>query len=61
MGHAISIALNCKTKKKVFCFDGDGSKAMHLGALSESAKNKNIIHGHLIMEVMSQLVVKKLH
>ena len=30
--------------KESFCFDGDGSMAMHLGALSESAKNKNIIH-----------------
>jgi len=46
MGHAISIASGIakKTKKKIFCFDGDGSISMHLGALLESAKNKNLVH-----------------
>ena len=45
MGHAISIASGIAKKlKEGFCFCGDGSMAMHLGALSESAKNKNIIH-----------------
>jgi phosphonopyruvate decarboxylase len=37
MGHASSIALGIaqqKPEKKVFCFDGDGSVLMHLGALA---------------------------
>ena len=46
MGHAVSIASGIakKTKKKILCFDGDGSIGMHLGALSESSKNKNLVH-----------------
>ena len=46
MGHAISIATGiafCK-KKKIFCFDGDGSSLMHLGAQANSSKLKNIVH-----------------
>jgi phosphonopyruvate decarboxylase len=37
MGHASSIALGIalqKPEKKIFCFDGDGSVLMHLGALA---------------------------
>jgi len=46
MGHAVSIAsgLAKKIKKKVFCFDGDGSFSMHLGSLMTTSKNKNLIH-----------------
>ena len=47
MGHTISIASGLalsKPKKKIFCFDGDGSFLMHLGASTTSAKLKNIIH-----------------
>ena len=46
MGHAISIAhgLAHNSKKKVLCFDGDGAITMHLGALTNSALNNNIIH-----------------
>lgn len=37
MGHASSVALGIaqqKPEKKIFCFDGDGSVLMHLGALA---------------------------
>jgi len=46
MGHAISIAhgLSLNSKKKVLCFDGDGAITMHLGALTNTALNNNIIH-----------------
>ena len=46
MGHAISVAVGVahNSKKKVYCFDGDGSVAMHMGALSVSSKQKNIVH-----------------
>ncbi len=47
MGHTISIASGIalsKPNKKIFCFDGDGSFLMHLGASTTSAKLKNIIH-----------------
>ena len=46
MGHAISVAsgLAHNTKKKVLCFDGDGAITMHLGALANSSRYKNIIH-----------------
>jgi len=46
MGHAISIAFGLahNSKKKVLCFDGDGAITMHLGALTNSALNNNIIH-----------------
>lgn len=46
MGHASSIASGIakNTKKKVFCFDGDGAFTMHLGSLTTTSKNKNLIH-----------------
>lgn len=47
MGHAISIASGIAAsmpKKRIYCFDGDGSFLMHLGASTTSAKLKNIIH-----------------
>lgn len=47
MGHTISIAAGIsfvKKRKKIFCFDGDGSFLMHLGASATSAKLNNIIH-----------------
>ena len=47
MGHTISIASGLaisKPKKKIYCFDGDGSFLKHLGASTTSAKLKNIIH-----------------
>ena len=46
MGHASSIASGIakNTKKKVFCFDGDGALTMHLGSLTTTSKNKNLIH-----------------
>ena len=47
MGHTISIASGIaisKPNKKIFCFDGDGSFLMHLGASTTSANLKNIIH-----------------
>mgnify|MGYP006092974219 FL=1 len=46
MGHAISVAsgLAHNSKKKVLCLDGDGAITMHLGALTTSAKQNNIIH-----------------
>ena len=33
-----------KNKTKVLCLDGDGSALMHLGAMANSAKIKNLIH-----------------
>lgn len=46
MGHAISIAtgIASQTKKKIICFDGDGSITMHLGSLATSSQFNNIIH-----------------
>ena len=46
MGHAISVAygLAHKSNKKILCFDGDGAITMHLGALANSVRYKNIIH-----------------
>jgi phosphonopyruvate decarboxylase len=46
MGHAISIAtgIAINSRKKVFCFDGDGALTMHMGSLTTSAKQKNIVH-----------------
>ena len=46
MGHAISLAngLAVNTKKKIFCFDGDGAITMHMGSLATSSKQKNLIH-----------------
>ena len=46
MGHAISVAsgLAHNSKKKILCFDGDGAITMHLGALTTSARQNNIVH-----------------
>ena len=46
MGHAISVAsgIAINTRKKVFCFDGDGAATMHLGSLTTSALQNNIVH-----------------
>ena len=33
-----------KIQKKSFCFDGDGALTMHLGSLTTTSKNKNLIH-----------------
>tara|TARA_B100000787_G_scaffold35371_1_gene24647 strand:+ start:19 stop:1125 length:1107 start_codon:yes stop_codon:yes gene_type:complete len=46
MGHSASIATGLAhcSKKKIYCLDGDGSIAMHMGALSVSSKKKNIVH-----------------
>lgn len=46
MGHAISIAsgIAINTKKKIFCLDGDGALTMHMGSLTTSATQKNIVH-----------------
>ena len=33
-----------QTKKKIICFDGDGSITMHLGSLATSSQFNNIIH-----------------
>ena len=46
MGHAISVASGIakNTKKKVFCFDGDGALTMHMGSLTTSALEDNIVH-----------------
>jgi phosphonopyruvate decarboxylase len=46
MGHAISVAsgIAINTNRKVFCFDGDGAATMHLGSLTTSALQNNIVH-----------------
>ena len=49
MGHSSSIALGIalfKNKKRIYCFDGDGSLIMHMGALSTIGKisPKNFVH-----------------
>ena len=46
MGHAISVAsgIAIKTKKKVYCFDGDGAVTMHMGSLTTSALQNNLVH-----------------
>ena len=46
MGHAISVAAGIakQTKKKVYCFDGDGAVTMHMGSLAISSKSKNLVH-----------------
>ena len=46
MGHAISIAsgLASQTRKKVYCFDGDGALTMHMGSMTTSALQNNIVH-----------------
>ncbi|MFC2072271.1 phosphonopyruvate decarboxylase [Chloroflexota bacterium] len=49
MGHASQIALGIagqKHNRKVFCFDGDGSAIMHMGAMAINGVQKcdNLIH-----------------
>ena len=46
MGHAISIAsgIAINTKSKIFCLDGDGALTMHMGSLTTSATQKNLVH-----------------
>ena len=46
MGHAISVAsgIAFNTKKKIFCFDGDGALTMQMGSLTTSAIQKNLVH-----------------
>jgi phosphonopyruvate decarboxylase len=47
MGHAISIATGialARPERKVLCLDGDGAMLMHLGALTTSAAQPNIMH-----------------
>jgi phosphonopyruvate decarboxylase len=47
MGHAISIATGialARPERKVLCLDGDGAMLMHLGALTTSAAQPNIVH-----------------
>ena len=58
MGHAISIAQGMakSSKKKIFCFDGDGALTMHMGSLSTSKKLILYIL-YLTILAMSQLVV----
>jgi phosphonopyruvate decarboxylase len=47
MGHAASIATGiarARPGRKTLCLDGDGAVLMHLGALTESAQQANLIH-----------------
>ena len=46
MGHAISVAsgIAMNTKNKVYCFDGDGALTMHMGSLTTSALQNNLVH-----------------
>jgi phosphonopyruvate decarboxylase len=47
MGHAISIATGialARPERKVLCLDGDGAMLMHLGALTTSGAQPNIMH-----------------
>lgn len=47
MGHAISIATGIaktRSKKKIFCLDGDGASLMHMGSMASSVKCKNLVH-----------------
>lgn len=42
MGHASSIAMGIamfKSKRKVYCLDGDGAAIMHMGAMSTIGQN----------------------
>ncbi|MDP3744460.1 MAG: phosphonopyruvate decarboxylase [Methylotenera sp.] len=47
MGHAsqiaTGIAMECPTSK-ILCIDGDGAMLMHMGSLTVSARQKNLIH-----------------
>jgi phosphonopyruvate decarboxylase len=47
MGHAVSIAsgiARTQPQRRVVCVDGDGAMLMHLGALTESARQPNLLH-----------------
>jgi phosphonopyruvate decarboxylase len=47
MGHAVSIACGIARTlpvRRVVCLDGDGAMLMHLGALTESARQRNLLH-----------------
>ena len=45
MGHAVSIATGiAQNSNKKVIVDGDGSIGMHMGSLSVSSKQKNLIH-----------------
>jgi phosphonopyruvate decarboxylase len=47
MGHAVSIACGiarAQPDRQVVCLDGDGAMLMHLGALTESARQPNLLH-----------------
>ena len=46
MGHAISIAsgIAISKKKRIYCFDGDGSFLMHLGSSTISSNLDNLVH-----------------
>ena len=47
MGHASQIATGialAKPDQKVVCIDGDGAMLMHMGALSNSAACRNLLH-----------------
>ena len=46
MGHAISVAsgIAINSNKKIFCLDGDGALTMHMGSLTTSATQKNLVH-----------------
>lgn len=51
MGHASSIALgiSIKTKKNVYCIDGDGAAIMHLGAMTSIGQNAGKNFKHIII------------
>lgn len=47
MGHAVSIACGiarAQPARRVVCLDGDGAMLMHMGALTESARQPNLLH-----------------
>lgn len=49
MGHSAMIAMGIareKTKRRVFCLDGDGAVIMHMGSLAVAGSNKlkNFVH-----------------
>ena len=52
MGHSnqIALAIAENTKKKVFCFDGDGSILMHLGGLATIGERGNKNFHHVIFD-----------
>lgn len=47
MGHASQIATGIgmmRPENKILCIDGDGAMLMHMGSLTVSARQKNLIH-----------------